>query len=512
MQQINPILRMDYPDPDVIRVGDVYYMVSTTMYFFPGGVILRSYDLVHWEIVTYLFDKLDDTPGERLEKEMVDYAGGMWAPCLRYHNGSFYVMFASHTDGGRTYLFSASKIEGPWERRVYNKYYHDCSLLFDDDGRVYMTYGNSDIHLLELSPDLSGPKEGGLSRIIIQEKEDRRLGYEGSHIYKRNGYYYVFLIHWPKVGMRTQACFRSDSLTGTFEGRDILQDDRGFFEQGVAQGGMVDTPAGDWYSVLFQDTGAVGRIPVLIPLHFEKEWPVYGENGRIPEEFPIPLPEKAYAYEALYTSDTFPYVQRENGEFFLKPQWQWNHQMNPKLWKLLSEGGLSIRTDRISINVTHAKNCLTQRMLYPRCGAEVTVDGSGLNDGDVAGICGLQSCYGYLGITKSAGEYFLIKVVRTPEKLKHSPRTGDCMPGELIEKIRLSKPVVRVCLKTDFENLKDEMDFFYEENGKLLKVGTSHRLFYRLDHFTGYRFGLFIFSTRETGGEAVFTDFSYLTE
>ena len=83
MQQINPILRMDYPDPDVIRVGDVYYMVSTTMYFFPGGVILRSYDLVHWEIVTYLFDKLDDTPGERLEKEMVDYAGGMWAPCLR---------------------------------------------------------------------------------------------------------------------------------------------------------------------------------------------------------------------------------------------------------------------------------------------------------------------------------------------------------------------------------------------------------------------------------------------
>ena len=187
MQQINPILRMDYPDPDVIRVGDVYYMVSTTMYFFPGGVILRSYDLVHWEIVTYLFDKLDDTPGERLEKEMVDYAGGMWAPCLRYHKGRFYVIFASHTDGGRTYLFSSFHIEGPWERRVYNKYYHDCSLLFDDDGRVYMTYGNSDIHLLELSPDLSGPKEGGLSRIIIQEKEDRRLGYEGSHMYKRNG-------------------------------------------------------------------------------------------------------------------------------------------------------------------------------------------------------------------------------------------------------------------------------------------------------------------------------------
>lgn len=512
MQQVNPILRMDYPDPDVIRVEDAYYMVSTTMYFFPGGAVLRSYDLVHWEIVTYLFDRLDDTPGERLEKEAVDYAGGMWAPCLRCHGGRFYVIFASHTDGGRTYLFSSPQIEGPWERRVYDTYYHDCSLLFDDDGRVYLTYGNSEIRLLELMPDLSGPKEGGLSRIIIREEKARRLGYEGSHIYKRNGYYYVFLIHWPKEGMRTQACFRSNSLTGTFEGRDILADDRGFFGQGVAQGGMVDTPSGDWYGVLFQDTGAVGRIPVLIPLHWEKDWPVYGKNGKIPGKFPLPVPDRTHVYEPLYTSDTFPYAQGEGGGYFLKPQWQWNHQTDERLWRLLPEGGLAVRTDKISINITHAKNCLTQRMRYPRCGASVTVDGSGLNDGDVAGLCGLQSCYGYLGITKNAGDYYLIKVVRTPEKLKHNPRTGDGMPGELVEKIRLIRPVVRLCLKADFENLRDELDFYYEDGGRLRKVGTPHKLSYRLEHFTGYRFGLFVFSMRRTGGEAVFTDFTYLTE
>lgn len=512
MQQINPILRMDYPDPDVIRVGDVYYMVSTTMHFFPGGVILRSYDLVHWEIVTYLFDQLDNTPGERLEREMVNYSGGMWAPCLRYHNGTFYVIFASHTDGGRTYLFSSSRIDGPWERKVYDQYYHDCSLLFDEDGRVYLTYGNTEIHLLELKPDLSGPKEGGLSRVIIQQKAVNGLGYEGSHIYKQNGYYYVFLIHWPKGSIRTQTCYRSDSLKGSFEGRDILQDDLGFFKQGVAQGGIVDTPSGEWYSVLFQDTGAVGRIPVLLPLHWEDDWPVYGENGRISKYFSVPSDDREYSYEPVYASDSFSYVPKEDGSYALKLQWQWNHQPDQRLWDILPEGGLVLRTDKLAINVTHARNCLTQRMLYPRCMAAVTVDASGLHNGDVAGICALQSCYGFLGISKVAGNYYLVKVIRTEDKLKHSPCMGDCMPGEVVEKIRLSQSRIRLCLKADFENLKDKLDFYYKKNGHLVKVGTSHKLVYRLDHFTGYRFGLFVYSTQETGGEAVFKDFTYLPD
>ncbi|MBQ3898973.1 MAG: family 43 glycosylhydrolase, partial [Lachnospiraceae bacterium] len=114
---VNPILKMDYPDPDVIRVGDTYYMVSTTMYFMPGCVILRSYDLAEWEIVGYVYDKLDDTPAERMEFEKNEYSGGMWAPSIRYHENEFIISFRSNS-GDKNYIFRSDKIEGPWKKNV----------------------------------------------------------------------------------------------------------------------------------------------------------------------------------------------------------------------------------------------------------------------------------------------------------------------------------------------------------------------------------------------------------
>ena len=104
---INPLTKMDYPDPDVIRVEDTYYMVSTTMHFMPGGALLRSYDLRNWEIAGYIYDKLDDSPAERMEQERTEYAGGMWAASIRYHEGVFYVVFVSHS-AQKTYLFKAT--------------------------------------------------------------------------------------------------------------------------------------------------------------------------------------------------------------------------------------------------------------------------------------------------------------------------------------------------------------------------------------------------------------------
>ena len=189
---VNPIMKMDYPDPDVIRVGDTYYMASTTMHFFPGGAVLRSYDLVNWEPVSYVYERLDGTKGQYLEENHNIYGQGMWAPCLRYHNGIFYICFAAN-DTHKTYLFTANQAEGPWERREIEGFYHDCSLLFDEDDKVYIVYGNTEIHLTQLKSDLSGPMPGGIDRIIISDRGNPVLGYEGAHIYKMNGKYYVFL-------------------------------------------------------------------------------------------------------------------------------------------------------------------------------------------------------------------------------------------------------------------------------------------------------------------------------
>ena len=187
----NPLTMADFPDPDVIRVGDTYYICSTTMYYMPGGALLRSYDLINWEFCSHIYDTLEDTPRENLDGENHAYANGMWAPCLRYHDGVFHVIFIAN-DTHKTYHFTAENPEGPWKKSYIEGFYHDCSVLFDDDGKVYIMYGNREIHVCELKPDLSGPVEG-TDRIVIRDEPGPFLGYEGTHLYKINGKYYAFL-------------------------------------------------------------------------------------------------------------------------------------------------------------------------------------------------------------------------------------------------------------------------------------------------------------------------------
>lgn len=522
--EINPITKTDYPDPDIIRVGNVYYLVSTTMHFFPGGEILRSYDLVHWEIVTHLFRTLDGTDAERMENGKNIYGKGMWAASLRYHQGQFYVLFVSHGQED-THVFISKRFEGKaiptadkqaelllgaWEHRRIKGYYHDASLLFDDDGRIFLTYGNMQIHLTELAPDLSGPKEGGIDRIIIRDNpEEVFLGYEGSHFYKIDGKYYVALIHWPKsTSRRTEAIFVSDTVDGEYTGRDVCCDDMGFHNQGVAQGGLVQTPKGLWYSVMFRDSGAVGRVPVLVPVAWNNGFPVFGENGRIPEDFVTPNEGPEYEYEPLFTSDDFR--SDEAGKYdSLKPQWQWNHVPDGDLWRICPEGGLAITTGKVCRNLVQARNTLTQRMQYPYCAGTVTIDASGIRDGDYAGLCVLQGCYGFIGIEKEGGRYFLVRIVKSKPAEGFGIGSNDCEPGEITKRIPLEKPVIRVKAEGFFEDMVDYARFYYEQNGQMLPLGGDHKLVFRLDHFTGARFGLCVFATRQPGGTAVFREFRY---
>ena len=237
----NPLTRLDYPDPDVIRVGDTYYMCSTTMYFMPGCVILRSYDLINWEFCTHVYDKLEDTPRENLDGAHA-YGNGMWAPTIRYHDGVFHVVFVAN-DTHKTYHFTATDIQGPWKKSYIEGFFHDSSLLFDDDGRVYIMYGNREIRVTELESDLSKPKAGGIDKVVIRDVPKTPLGYEGCHLYKINGKYYAFFIHsLPDRWLRVEACFMADSIDGEWRGGDVIVNT---FEgtSGVAQGGIVDLRA-----------------------------------------------------------------------------------------------------------------------------------------------------------------------------------------------------------------------------------------------------------------------------
>lgn len=504
----NPLIGQDYPDPDVIRVDDTYYMVSTTMHFMPGAVLLRSYDLVHWEIVGYLYDTLDNTPDQRLIGEGSIYGKGMWAASLRYHKGEFYVCFVAN-DTHLTYLYRSRNIEGPWTKKNIRGFYHDCSLFFDDDDRVYLIYGNTQIHLTELDADLNGPKEGGLDRIIVEERGNKLLGYEGTHFYKIGGRYYAFFIHSVQdeehVFFRTEACFSSDSLTGEFTGGDVLRADMGYRHSGVAQGGIVDTPDGDWYAVLFQDRGAVGRIPVLVPVHWKGDVPVFGVEGKAPRTFEVMSTRPGYSYEPVYASDDFC------GS--LKKVWQWNHTPHNDLWSLKERPGhLRLYSGRLCRTLTESWNTLTQRMTEPASAGIVTVDGTHMKDGDFAGISAFQGCYGGIALTRENGEYLLVMFEKEIGDTSSVSGYGFEKEEILRAKLPAAGPEITLKCSVNFRDEADEARFFYERDGEWIPLGPGKRLAFKLDHFTGCRFGLFYYSTGETGGYVDFSHFIYEVE
>jgi len=504
----NPILWTDIPDVDVIRVEDTYYMVSTTMHMMPGGVLFRSYDLIHWEIASYIFERLDSTMGQRLEDKKGIYGKGMWAATLRYHKGIFYVIFVCN-DTQKTYLYTASDINGPWKKQNIEGFYHDCSLLFDDDDRIYLVSGNRTIRLVELKEDMSGPKEGGLDKIILVDTQDYGLGFEGCHLYKIKGTYYLFMIHWLKggSGRRVEACYRADCLDGEWLGGDVLDDDLGFHNQGVAQGGIVDTMDGEWYGMLFQDHGAVGRIPCIVPVQWKDGMPVFGIDGKVPEYVETKSTRPDYVYAPIVTSDEFNYEPDENGNIHLNPAWQWNHEPDYQCWSVTRRKGfLRLITNDLRVNPVQARNSLTQRTMGPDCEGVVLLDGSQLKDGDYAGITALQGDYGFVGLTKENGRYYVIMLGRSEQAVNAQgrPELVDQKQGIEYGRVEVDAPVIRLKITCDFEDGLDEAIFYYEQDNQWKRIGTTLHMRFTLDHFMGYRFALTYFATKEVGGVADF--------
>jgi beta-xylosidase len=476
----------------MIRVGDTYYMSSTTMHMSPGLPIMKSKDLVNWRLVSYAYDTLVKNDEMELANGKNTYGRGSWASSLRYHKGTYYVSTFSATSG-KTHIYTTKNVEkGPWKEISFRPSYHDHSLFFDDDGKIYLLYGNKKLTLLELKEDLSGIKTGGINQVVIEDASQPSqnvgpsgLG-EGSQLVKVRGKYYLFNITWPRGGMRTVIIHRADKLTGPWEGRVALQD------LGVAQGGLIDTPEGEWFAYLFRDYGAVGRIPYLVPVKWEDGWPVLGENGKVPET--LALPASKGLVPGIVASDDF---NRKRGEAALPLVWQWNHNPDNSLWSVTARKGfLRLTTGRIDTSFLTAKNTLTQRTIGPVCTGTTKLDVSKMKDGDFAGLSLLQKNYGLVGVRLNGSRKEIVMV----------NATGG-MPVEA-QAIPLTQQTVYFKAECDFTNRKDVAHFFYSLDGKTwLPVGTQLKMAYTLPHFMGYRFGLFNYATKLTGGSADFDFF-----
>lgn len=492
----NPVIWADVPDIDVIRVDDAFYMVSTSMHSMPGCPIMKSFNLKDWEIVNYVFDTLEDNAAHNLSDGKGIYGKGSWAASLRYHNGTFYVCFSCN-DMQQFYIYRTKDIEqGNWERSVIKGLLHDPALLFDED-RVFVFSGNGDIYITELTPDAAAIKPGGIRQLLFEgERDGIGLRIEGCHAYKLNGYYYLFFIDWPRTGhgRRRELCYRSKELLGPYEYKVILDDDLGYHNKGVAQGGMVDTPSGDWYAFLFQDHDAVGRIPCVLRMTWQDGWPVIGDGGIVPSSIEASLP--AHAVQPLVISDEFDYETNK-----LALNWQWNHNPDNSLWSVTARPGyLRLETGKLSDRVVLARNTLTQRTEGPACSGRTVMELSHMKAGDHAGLVALQSEYGTVGV-QADGDGALYVVMG-------SNRGDGGM--ETVEKRRYEGSRIHVKIDFDFRDSIDLAYFSYSADGaEWIAIGRPLQMKYTLDHFMGYRIGLFNYASIQAGGYVDFDYFRY---
>jgi beta-xylosidase len=505
----NPLFYDEFSDPDLIRVGDDYYLTGTTMHAMPGLPVLHSTDLVNWELLGYAVDRLDLGPQYRLEQGNV-YGQGIWAPSFRYHDGTFHIF--SNVNRATTQHFSATDPRGPWTRTPMKRSFHDLSVLFDDDGAAYVVWGYQDIHFALLDSTLTDTVPG-TGRVLFAK--DAGMG-EGSHFYKIDGKYYITSA-WYAGRMRLAAA-RADRPEGPYEvNREISADETFGLRQGyrlqsgrdtrgfvvrppdstahggmsMHQGGIVRTPSDEWWGFSMMDANSVGRLTALSPVTWKDGWPYFGLPGnleRTPRIWTKPSTAKPSAPHAPYVrSDEFSGPRLAN-------VWQWNHVPDETRWSLAERRGYLRLHSLPAADFWTARNTLTQRGVGPTSSATTLLDATGMQTGDVAGLGLLNRPYGWIGVRRSAAGL---------ELAEYDQRTDSTIATTL----RGS----RVWLRADCDFLTEQARFSYSEDGRQwTPLGAPFTMVFQLVTFQGVRFALFHYNTGGAPGGVA--DFDFVRE
>ncbi|OGU34480.1 MAG: hypothetical protein A2068_02105 [Ignavibacteria bacterium GWB2_35_6b] len=488
----NPVIAADYPDPDVIRVDSVYYFVSTTMFIFPGVTILKSYDLVNWEYCRNAVPRFDYSPCYNLEG-CNRYRHGQWATSLKYHNGKFHLLFITLDEGG--FYLTADKAEGPWKITNLPKGFYDPGLFFDNDGKIYVAHGYNKISITEVDSNLIAKGED-----VLVYTGDIRNGLEGAHVYKINDYYYLYCTYGGLDGF--QVALRSKNIYGPYEQKIVIRDTTHGPNYGIHQGALIQIQTGEWWTMLFADSGPFGRFPSLQPITWENGWPKAGVNGNAIVNYKKPNVGKKYPIKTLPTSDEF--INSELGM-----QWGWNHNPEPSKWSLTENPGhLRIYTVTNTDSLTKARNTLTQRMFAYYSDSTLTVgttkiDINNMKDGDIAGLAIFQDPYGFIGVKKINGKKYITMV--------HN--------GSQIDSAEINTTTIYLRVEALYGsgaavyyggNAVPETGtakFSYSlDNKSFSYIGDTMQMEFKLTVFTGNKFCLFNYPTKETGG---YVDFDW---
>ena len=511
----NPLFYDEFSDPDILRVGDDYYLAGTTMHTVPGLVILHSKDLVNWENISYCFDRFDfDDDAFSLKNHQEIYGQGVWAPAIRYANGQFYVF--TNINGKGLQCYTSKDIRGPWEHHNMQGNIYDLSVLFDDDGKIYAIHKYGEVHCTELKADMSGPVEG-TDRVIIPEGNG--IG-EGHHMYKIDGMYYLISTDYRPNG-RT-LCSRSKSIWGPYETITITADETFGYHQApitqiprdvryrigedgtkfgipevdkdatactnIHQGGIVEDQNGQWWALLMMDFHSIGRTVTLAPITWKDGWPMLGLEGnlgRAPRTWLKPT----------INTDVKPHAPYERNEDFngksLGRIWQWNHNPDDTKWSL-KKGRLRLQSMPAE-QLMWARNTLTQRVIGPTSVTTVELYTKGMKDGDVAGLGNINVPCSWIGIVKDGSQTIL-----------------RCFEQAINDTIDTSVTTEKLWLRMVGDYDHDRAHYEYSLDGiNYQQIGREMPLSYQLISFQGSRHALFAFNHKgKNGGYAEFDNFT----
>jgi beta-xylosidase len=408
----NPIIYSDYSDPDVIRVEDDFYLVSSSFNCTPVIPVLHSMDLVNWTIVSHVSENL---PSNIYDKPQ--HGKGCWAPSIRFHHGEFYVYYGDPDFG--IYMSKAKNPAGPWDTLVLVKQvkgWIDPCPLWDDDGKTYLVHAwaksrvgfNSVLTVNQMSTD--GKQILNEGKIVFDGHKNHPT-IEGPKFYKRNGYYYIFA---PAGGVSNgwQTVLRSNKIYGPYEDKIVLDQGKTTIN-GPHQGGWVEIKNGESWFVHFQELGAYGRIIHLQPMTWKNDWPIIGTDT-----YNIGKGEPVYTWKkpevGVTSTISVPQTSDEFDSTVLGLQWQW-HANHSNQWYSLTENKGYLRLQSIAIeesnkSLWNAPNLLLQKLPSPQFTATTHLTFYPSCIGEKAGLLIMGLNYSYLAITKQASEFHLTRV------------------------------------------------------------------------------------------------------
>jgi len=473
----NPILNADYSDPDVIRVGNTYYMVCSDFHYI-GMQVLKSDDMVNWSILSQVYHRFD-FPGWNENKR---YAGGSWAPSIRYHNGKFWIYFCTYHEG--LFMSNASNPAGPWSPLVCLKAtekWEDPCPFWDDNGQAYLgrsQWRAGPIILHRMSADGTALLDTGTTIYTGPVAE-------GTKFYKKDGFYYLSI---PEGGVGTgwQTVLRARNIYGPYEKKVVLEQGKSTIN-GPHQGALVDTPEGTWWFYHFQSTEPLGRVVHLEPVRWVDGWPLIGvdqdSNG-------IGEPVRAWSKPIQGKPTVFPQTSDDFSKSQLGLQWQFNHNPADVFWSLTErKGWLTLHALKAS-QLREARNMLTQKVMGYTGEVTVELDVKKLADGQRAGLFCLGNLFNGIGVLREKNQDIL-----------YLENNGNILNLSSI----VSKKIV---FKITLDEVKNLHQCFFSSDGKTFAaVGEPYAL--KTGSWKGIRVGLFTYNTLSNQGIVYFDNFDY---